>query len=122
GHGHRAPADAHPGHHGPSPPAPAAAGSADRAGAVGMSRLLRRPAPDRRPPPPAAAAAIEAVRRLDLSVGRTVDGLLYGNHAGRMPGLGSEAGESRRYAPGDDPRRIDWNVSARSQDPYVRDA
>ena len=87
-----------------------------------MSRLLGRRAPDRRPPPPAAATAVEAVRRLDLTLGRTVDGLLYGNHAGRMPGLGSEAGESRRYAPGDDPRRIDWNVSARSQDPYVRDA
>ena len=87
-----------------------------------MSRLLRRPAPDRRPPPPAAATAVEAVRRLDLTLGRQVDGLLYGDHAGRLPGLGSEAGESRRYAPGDDPRRIDWNVSARSQDPYVRDA
>jgi uncharacterized protein (DUF58 family) len=66
--------------------------------------------------------AVEAVRRLDLTLGRRVDGLLYGDHAGRIPGLGSEAGESRRYAPGDDPRRIDWNVSARSQDPYVRDA
>ena len=87
-----------------------------------MRRLLRRPAPDRRPPPPAAATAVEAVRRLDLALGRQVDGLLYGDHGGRMPGLGSEAGESRRYAPGDDPRRIDWNVSARSQDPYVRDA
>jgi uncharacterized protein (DUF58 family) len=87
-----------------------------------MSRLLRRPALDRRPPPPAAVTAVDAVRRLDLTLGRQVDGLLYGDHAGRTPGLGSEAGESRRYAPGDDPRRIDWNVSARSQDPYVRDA
>ncbi len=87
-----------------------------------MSRLVRRAVPDRRPPPPVAATAVEAVRRLDLTLGRQVDGLLHGDHAGRLPGLGSEAGESRRYAPGDDPRRIDWNVSARSQDPYVRDA
>ena len=39
-----------------------------------------------------------------------------------MPGLGTEAGESRRYVPGDDPRRIDWNVTARTQAPHVRDA
>lgn len=66
--------------------------------------------------------AAEAVRRLELTLGRRVDGLLYGDHAGRIPGLGSEAGESRRYTPGDDPRRIDWNVTARSQVPHVRDA
>ena len=87
-----------------------------------MKRSTPSAAPDRRPPPPATATAVEAVRRLELTLGRRVDGLLYGDHAGRTPGLGSEAGESRRYAPGDDPRRIDWNVSARSQDPYVRDA
>jgi uncharacterized protein (DUF58 family) len=39
-----------------------------------------------------------------------------------LPGLGSEAGETRRYTPGDDPRRIDWNVTARAQVPHVRDA
>ena len=77
-------------------------------------------APGPRPVPRPDAA--EAVRRLELTLGRRIDGLLHGDHAGRIPGLGSEAGESRRYAPGDDPRRIDWNVSARSQDPYVRDA
>jgi uncharacterized protein (DUF58 family) len=66
--------------------------------------------------------AIEVVRRLELTLSRRVDGLLHGDHGGRVPGLGSEAGESRRYSPGDDPRRIDWNVTARVQVPYVRDA
>jgi len=65
--------------------------------------------------------ATEVVRRLELTLSRRVDGLIHGDHGGRAPGLGSEAGESRRYAPGDDPRRIDWNVPARSQSPYVRD-
>jgi uncharacterized protein (DUF58 family) len=74
------------------------------------------------PAAPAPPDAAETVRRLELTLGRRVDGLLHGDHGGRVPGLGSEAGESRRYAPGDDPRRIDWNVTARSQDPYVRDA
>jgi uncharacterized protein (DUF58 family) len=71
------------------------------------------------PPRPDAA---EVVRRLDLTLARRVVGLLFGEHTAGVPGLGSEAGESRRYVPGDDPRRIDWNVSARSQEPYVRDA
>lgn len=65
------------------------------------------------PPPPAAG---EIVRRLELTLGRRVDGLLHGDHIGRVPGLGTEAGESRRYVPGDDPR-IDWNVTARAQVP-----
>ena len=77
--------------------------------------------------PPAAAAgpplaAGEIVRRLELTLGRRVDGLLHGDHIGCVPGLGTEAGESRRYVPGDDPRRIDWNVTARAQVPHVRDA
>jgi uncharacterized protein (DUF58 family) len=82
-------------------------------------------------PPPAASggvaaapssAAAEVLRRLELTVTRPVDGLLHGDHLGRLPGLGSEAGETRRYLPGDDPRRIDWNVTAREQAPHVRDA
>lgn len=73
------------------------------------------------PSPPAPDAA-EVVRRLELRLGRRVDGLLHGNHSGRLPGLGSEAGETRRYVAGDDPRRIDWNVTARAQVPHVRDA
>ncbi len=71
------------------------------------------------PGPPLPA---EIVRRLELTLGRRVDGLLHGDHGGRVPGLGTEAGESRLYIPGDDPRRIDWNVTARAQAPHVRDA
>lgn len=70
-------------------------------------------------PPPRAA---EIARRLELALARRVDGVLHGHHAGRVPGLGSAAGETRRYVPGDDPRRIDWNVTARAQTPHVRDA
>lgn len=74
------------------------------------------------PAAPAAPRAAEVVRRLELTLGRRVDGLLHGRHLGRMPGLGSEPAESRRYVPGDDPRRMDWNVTARTTVPHVRDA
>jgi uncharacterized protein (DUF58 family) len=62
----------------------------------------------------------EILRRLELDVTRRLDGLLHGDHRGLVPGHGSELGETRRYAPGDDVRRIDWNVTARLQEPHIR--
>jgi uncharacterized protein (DUF58 family) len=63
----------------------------------------------------------EVLRRLDLAVSRKLDGLLQGDHRGLVPGHGSESGECRLYQDGDDVRRIDWNVTARTQAPYVRE-
>ncbi|MFE9690740.1 DUF58 domain-containing protein [Micromonospora sp. NPDC005806] len=58
--------------------------------------------------------------RLQLMVTRKLDGLLQGDYAGLLPGPGSEAGESREYRPGDDVRRMDWPVTARTTMPHVR--
>ena len=58
--------------------------------------------------------------RLQLLVNRRLDGLLQGDHLGLLPGPGSEAGESREYRPGDDVRRMDWPVTARTTVPHVR--
>ena len=63
----------------------------------------------------------EVLRRLDLAVAHKIDGLLLGEYQGLVPGHGSELGETRAYHPGDDVRRIDWNVTARTLSPYVRD-
>lgn len=60
------------------------------------------------------------LRRLELDILLRLDGLLQGNYQGLVPGHGSEPGETRRYEPGDDVRRIDWNVSARMAEPYIR--
>lgn len=70
--------------------------------------------------PPTTHVA-EMVRGLELTINRRLDGVLHGNHQGITPGHGSEPGESRLYQPGDDVRRIDWNVTARTQDTYVRE-
>ncbi len=70
------------------------------------------------PPPPLASPA--AVRRLRLEVGRRLDGLVQGDHLGHLPGPGTEAAEARPYGPGDDVRRLDWAVTARSAEPHVR--
>ncbi|MEM9135153.1 MAG: DUF58 domain-containing protein [Actinomycetota bacterium] len=66
-------------------------------------------------------ATRDVLRRLELDVTRRLDGLLHGDHRGLVPGHGSELGETRRYAPGDDVRRIDWNVTARLQEAHVRE-
>jgi uncharacterized protein (DUF58 family) len=70
---------------------------------------------------PEENARAEAVLgRLQLLVTRKLDGLLQGDYAGLLPGAGSEAGESREYRPGDDVRRMDWPVTARTTLPHVR--
>ncbi|WP_199737095.1 MULTISPECIES: DUF58 domain-containing protein [Micromonospora] len=72
-------------------------------------------------PLPASGDRSDAVlSRLQLLVTRKLDGLLQGDYAGLLPGPGSEAGESREYRPGDDVRRMDWPVTARTTMPHVR--
>jgi len=74
-----------------------------------------------RPTDDNGTARAEAVlSRLQLLVTRKLDGLLQGDYAGLLPGPGSEAGESREYRPGDDVRRMDWPVTARTTTPHVR--
>ncbi|MEU4423874.1 DUF58 domain-containing protein [Actinoplanes sp. NPDC024001] len=70
--------------------------------------------------PDESARAEAVLGRLQLLVTRKLDGLLQGDYAGLLPGPGSEAGESREYRPGDDVRRMDWPVTARTTLPHVR--
>ncbi|MDH4168176.1 MAG: DUF58 domain-containing protein [Acidimicrobiia bacterium] len=62
----------------------------------------------------------EVLRGLELQITRKLDGLLHGQYQGLVPGHGSEPGDTRPYQAGDDVRRIDWNVTARLQDPHIR--
>ena len=78
--------------------------------------------PSNVPPRTAGTGPDEVLRRLDLAVSHKLDGLLHGEYQGLVPGHGSELGETRMYQAGDDVRRIDWNVTARLQEPHVRDS
>lgn len=74
------------------------------------------------PPPRLRDEKAEVVlRKLELTVKNKLDGLLFGNHIGLVPGPGTEAGESRAYHPGDDVRRMDWFATARTMTPHVRE-
>src|SRR5438874_6160754 len=71
--------------------------------------------------PPVDLHGAEAVlRKLEFAVRNKLDGLLQGSYLGLVPGPGSEAGESRPYVPGDDVRRMDWPVTARTTIPHIR--
>jgi uncharacterized protein (DUF58 family) len=73
-------------------------------------------------PPSLRGGRMEAaLRTLELDVRRKLDGLLQGNHLGLVPGPGTEPGEARPYQPGDDVRRMDWAVTARTTVPHIRD-
>ncbi|WP_241834770.1 DUF58 domain-containing protein [Pseudofrankia asymbiotica] len=61
------------------------------------------------------------LRHLELTVLRRLDGLLLGDYLGILPGQGSEKAESREYQFGDDVRRMDWAVTARTTVPHVHD-
>lgn len=61
-----------------------------------------------------------ALATLELTVRRRLDGLLQGNHLGLVPGPGTEPGDARPYHPGDDVRRMDWSVTARTTEPHIR--
>jgi uncharacterized protein (DUF58 family) len=76
---------------------------------------LRTPA---RPGPGVLSAS--SLRALELAVGRRVDGLLAGDYRSAFAGVGSELWQVRPYQPGDDVRRIEWNVTARTGEPHVR--
>ena len=69
----------------------------------------------------ATTRADAVLRQLELLVTRRLDGLLQGDFQGLVPGAGSEAGDGRIYRPGDDVRRMDWAVTARTTIPHVRD-
>jgi uncharacterized protein (DUF58 family) len=60
------------------------------------------------------------LRALDIAIGRRVEGLLAGDYRSNLLGTGSELAMIRPYVAGDDVRRIDWNVTARTGEPHVR--
>jgi uncharacterized protein (DUF58 family) len=77
--------------------------------------------PVRTPARPGPGPTPEALlRALDLTVGRRIRGLLPGEYRAHDLGGGTELAAIRPYEPGDDVRRIDWNVTARTTVPHVR--
>lgn len=60
------------------------------------------------------------VRQIHLRTSRLVDDVLAGAYHSTFKGHGMEFEEVREYSPGDDVRAIDWNVTARRGQPYIK--
>lgn len=63
---------------------------------------------------------VNQIKRLDLRAQFVVKGFLQGMHASPFQGFSVEFSEHRRYAPGDDPKDIDWLVFAKTDKYYVK--
>lgn len=82
------------------------------AAVVGRERSAAHPGP--------GTVTVESLEALELAIGRRVDGLLAGDYRSAFAGVGSELYQVRAYEPGDDVRRIDWAVTARTGETHVR--
>ncbi|PID80693.1 DUF58 domain-containing protein [bacterium DOLZORAL124_64_63] len=80
-----------------------------------MARETRSPAGNGIP-----AEILDAVRRIEIRTRRLVQEVFSGEYHSVFKGTGMEFREVREYVPGDDVRTIDWNVTARTGDPFVK--
>jgi uncharacterized protein (DUF58 family) len=67
-----------------------------------------------------ASEIIRRVREIQVRTGRHVADVLAGEYVSVFKGGGIEFEEVRPYVPGDDVRTIDWNVTARTGEPFVK--
>jgi uncharacterized protein (DUF58 family) len=65
-------------------------------------------------------ALLKKVKRLELDLNKKVTSYLLGNYASTFKGRGLEFEEVRPFQQGDDPRSIDWNVTARAGYPHIK--
>ena len=66
------------------------------------------------------AAILKKVRRIQIVANRTVNDFFAGQYKSVFRGRGMEFDAVREYQPGDDVRTIDWNVTARTGTPFVK--
>ena len=84
---------------------------------MNVAPLLGNGTPERPGPGP---LPIELLRALQIDVSRRMEGMLAGDYRSSHYGEGVELAQVRPYLPGDDVRRIEWNVTARTGTPHVR--
>src|SRR5205823_13309504 len=68
----------------------------------------------------APAELIRRIRRIEITTRRAVQDTLAGGYHSVFKGRGMAFSEVRPYQPGDEIRSIDWNVTARMGEPFVK--
>ena len=72
------------------------------------------------PPGVSAAELVARVRRIEIRTRKLVAEALAGAYLSTFKGQGMEFSEVREYAPGDDIRSVDWNVTSRTGSLHVK--
>ncbi|MFT5199081.1 MAG: hypothetical protein ACI87O_001744, partial [Planctomycetota bacterium] len=93
---------------------PSRSRSSNRRNLISMARPALSPALSLAP------ELIARVRQMELYTHRLVSTALAGGWRSTFRGQGVEFEEVRPYQPGDDVRSIDWNVTARTGEPFVK--
>jgi len=63
---------------------------------------------------------LKKIRKLEIQTKGIVNSLFGGEYQSAFKGRGMEFSEVRAYTYGDDIRQIDWNVTARTGDPFIK--
>ena len=63
---------------------------------------------------------VSRIRRIEIGTRRVVNETFAGQYSSTFKGRGMAFSEVRPYQPGDEIRTIDWNVTARMQEPFVK--
>src|ERR1035437_6058145 len=63
---------------------------------------------------------LKKIRRIEIVTRKCVTDVMTGRYRSHFKGHGVQFSEHRQYVPGDDVRHIDWKVSSRSRDTYVK--
>src|SRR3954452_19741610 len=66
-------------------------------------------------------ATIERLNQLQVFARSVVEGNVLGQHRSPVKGASIEFRQHRFYTPGDEPRRLDWRVFARTDRPYIKE-
>jgi uncharacterized protein (DUF58 family) len=69
---------------------------------------------------PLSQELLAEIRRIEIFTRRLVNQQMAGHYQSVFKGRGMSFDEVRLYTPGDDPRTIDWNVTARTGQPHVK--
>ena len=63
---------------------------------------------------------LKKVRKIEIKTKRLTNNLFTGQYHSAFKGKGMVFSEVRKYVPGDDVRDIDWNVTAKLSEPYIK--
>jgi uncharacterized protein (DUF58 family) len=64
---------------------------------------------------------VERLNHLQVSARSVVEGSIIGQHRSPVKGASVEFRQHRFYTPGDEPRRLDWRIFARTDRPYIKE-